>query len=253
MIKTEDEIKKMREGGKILGYILNHLSEMVAPGIGTEDLEKEAVKMLDSYKLKPSFKGYTIEGHPPYPTVLCTSINDEVVHSPSLPNKILNNGDIISIDMGLVYEGMFLDSALTVPVGSIDDDLEKLLQTTRNSLYKAIDIIKNGTTIGDIGYVIEKEVEDNGFKVVKELVGHGVGKKIHEPPSIPNFGEKGSGMKLKTGMTIAIEPMVNMKDWRVVFYDNEWRVTTYDKMPSAHFEHTILVLDGSCEVLTEYK
>ncbi len=251
MKKTEDEIKRMREGGRILAYILNYLSQKADVGVSTEYLEEEAEKLLEKYQAKPAFKGYKIEGYPPYPTILCTSINDEVVHAPSLPGRYLKDGDILSIDMGLVYEGMYVDSAVTVGVGTVSPEHQKLIDVTRQSLEEAVKIIKSGIHTGDIGYTIEQYVSRYGFSVVKELVGHGVGRSVHEPPQIPNFGSKNTGVRLESGDTIAVEPMVNIGDWKVKFQEGVWTVKTYDGKYSAHFEHTILVLDDSCEVLTQ--
>ncbi len=209
-IKTEKEIQIMREGGKILAEILNKLKESVKPGITTNDLEKLARELVSSYGVEGSFLG-----HEGYPAVLCTSVNDEIVHA--LPSeRVLKNGDLLKIDMGVLHEGFNTDSALTLVVGGRGDNLKnKLIQTTREALEIGISKAKVSNTLGDIGASIQKHIEDNGFNVVRDLVGHGIGRGLHEPPQVLNYGKAGSGDKLISGMVIAIEPMVVTGKWAI--------------------------------------
>jgi methionyl aminopeptidase len=250
MIKTAKEIASMRAGGRHLARILQHLAAQVKPDISTEHLNKLAEQMIDKIGAKPSFTGITASGMPPFPCALCTSVNEEIVHTPAIPDRILKDNDIVGLDLGLIFQGLCLDAALTVPVGKISQQAKKLINVTRKALVKAIKQVKPNNTTGDIGAAIEKYVTKHGFGVVKELVGHGIGRSVHEPPAVPNYGKAGQGTKLATGMTLAIEPMVTIGSARVKFYKNSWRTTTTDNSLSAHFEHTVLVSDKGHEVLT---
>jgi methionyl aminopeptidase len=248
IIKNEAQIKQMRIGGTILARILNMAGKMVKPGIGTAELDEFIEREIRLAGGFPIFKGY--HG---FPTALCASINDEVVHAPAKPNRVLNEGDIIGLDVGMRYpakNGMVVDSALTVPVGKISKQAKKLISVSENALNLAIKKIKPGIKLGDISNAIQVEVEKNGFNVVRDLVGHGVGEKLHEEPQIPNYGLAGTGPVLEKGMTLAIEPMINEGDFVVVEDRKSGVFKTADGSFSSHFEHTILVTEKGCEVLT---
>jgi len=253
MIKTEQEIQAMREGGKLLGEILKALAKEVKPGVSTESLNTHAENMIAKAGSLPAFKGYSMSGLPPYPCALCVSVNEEVVHGLAVPDRIVKEGDIVGLDLGLIFQEMYLDSALTVAVGSISEKAQRLMDVTKESLDLAIKQVKPGNTTGDIGFAVLEFVEKEGLSVIRELVGHGVGKAVHEPPQIPNYGSKGSGELLAPGMTIAIEPMVALGDWRLKFSTKDWPIVTKDGSWSAHFEHTVLVTDKGYEVLTVRK
>lgn len=259
IIKTEEEIAIMREGGNILAIILSKLKGMVKPGISTEDLEKEANRLILSAGGRPAFKGYKAGGNArPFPTTLCTSINDEVVHGPALPGRVLKEGDIIGIDIGMQFPakgGMFTDMAITVPVGKVDEKTLSLLEATKKSLDLAIFKVRAGAEIREIGMAIQGYVEPRGYSVVRDLVGHGVGKEVHESPQVPNFEIPKRSMDnivLKSGMTIAIEPMINMGKYQVKNGRDGFSVLTADGSLSAHFEHTVAVTDDGCEVITSF-
>jgi len=242
--KTKEEIQKLKAGGKILAFILHELALMAKPGASLLDLEKKADQLMKEKNVQPSFKDY--KG---YPAILCTSVNHEVVHCPPR-DYFLKSGDILSIDCGLKYQGLYTDSALTVGVGKISASAKKLINTTRDALFLGIKQVKPGNTIGDISCVIQEFVEKKGFSVVKSLVGHGVGYEVHEEPRIPNYGKPKTGPILREGMVICIEPMVNIGKSEVEFAKNGWRVTTRDASLSAHFEHTIAVTKNGSEILT---
>lgn len=244
-IKTQEEIRKLRAGGKILAFILRELASMAKPGVSLLDIEKMADLLMKEREVQPSFKNYN-----GYPAILCTSVNHEVVHCPPR-DYFLKNGDVLSIDCGIKYQGLYTDSALTVGVGKISAPAKKLINTTREALHLGIKQVKPGNMIGDISHAIQEFVEKNGFSVVKSLVGHGVGYEVHEEPRIPNYGKPKTGPVLKEGMVICIEPMVNIGGSEVEFAKNGWRVTTRDASLSAHFEHTMAVTKNGVEILTE--
>jgi len=244
-IKTAEDIKKLKAGGRILSLVLDDLSQMAKPGVSLLDLEKRAEKLIQQKGAKPAFKGY--QG---YPAILCTSVNEEVVHCPPTSRK-LKTGDILSIDCGVQYQGLYTDSARTIAIGSINDAARNLLNITATSLHLAMHYIKEGNTIGDIGAAIQEYVEFHDLFVVKSLVGHGVGYKVHEDPKIPNYGKAKTGPLLKAGMVICVEPMVNIGTSEIKFHTDGWRVTTKDKSLSAHFEHTILVKENGAEIITK--
>jgi methionyl aminopeptidase len=260
IIKTKAEIAIIKQGGKILAAILKKLADNVKPGATTGELEQLAVSLIKEAGGRPSFKGYkTMLDAKAYPTALCTSINNEVVHAPALPSRQLKNGDIISIDVGMEYpfgedmHGYFTDMAITVPVGKVSEEAKSLVNVTRNSLMLAIKMVKPGNTLNDIGNAVQSEVEANGFSVVRDLVGHGVGTAVHEDPQIPNFRIVGAGFDnvvLKPGMVIAIEPMVNIGSPRVKNLRDGLTIATADGSLSAHFEHTIAVTEEGYEILT---
>ncbi|MBI2415720.1 MAG: type I methionyl aminopeptidase [Candidatus Kerfeldbacteria bacterium] len=243
---SADEQVALRASGAILGRVMNELVALVRPGIRLLDLEIAADRLITEAGAVSAFKGY--KG---YVNVLCTSVNEEVVHCPPSA-RLLQDGDIISIDNGVVYQGMYSDCAVTVPVGTISTAAQRLLQVTRDALYvEAIKMLKPGNTIGDIGQAVQRFVERAGLSVVRSLVGHGIGHHLHEEPSIPNYGTAGRGAKLVPGMAIAIEPMVNIGGAEVEFMDDGWRVVTADGSLSAHFEHTFLITNDGYELITK--
>lgn len=251
MIKTPEEIAILREGGKILACILHKVKDAVLAGVTTMYLNGLAEKLVREQGAIPSFLNYTPEGaRKPYPGTLCVSVNDEVVHG--IPSeRALLVGDIVDIDLGLEYKGLFVDMAITVPVGEVDDLAKKLLHATKEALFAGIQEARAGNTLGDIGYAIEKQVKKYGFTVVEELGGHGVGHSPHEEPHIANYGKRGSGMRLKAGMVLAIEPIVNEGTRFVRILSDGYTFVTRDHKRSAQFEHTILVTDGDAEILTK--
>ncbi len=250
IIKTPEEIKKMKEGGKILASILKQVSNSVKVGITTKELDSIAYEMIIKANCKPAFLGYKPNSaDTPYPATLITSINSEVVHG--IPkDKILKNGDIISLDLGLNYQGVFLDHAITIGVGDINKKDKELIYVTQNALNEAIQCIKPGSTVGDIGYAIESYIKPYKFGIVRVLSGHGVGREIHEDPYIPNYGKKGKGAKLVPGMAIAIEPMITLGSEDVVLMQDGYTLKTIDNSKSAHFEHTVLITENGAEILT---
>lgn len=248
-IKTKKEVDLIRESCKIVARTLQLLKNYVKPGITTLELDKIAEDFILSNNAKAAFKGYSQAGSFRFPGSICASVEEAVVHG--IPGqKVLNNGEIISLDVGVFKNGYYGDAALTVPVGSVSEEKQKLLDVTEKSLYLGIDEAKENNRLHDISGTIQEYVEENGFSVVRELCGHGVGKFLHEDPSVPNFGKKGTGIKLRNGMTIAIEPMVNAGKSKVHTGDDGWTVLTADGSPSAHFEHTILITNGKPEILT---
>ncbi len=252
IIKTPEEIEIMREGGKRLAEVLNKVKAKVRPGISTKELDDYAFRLVKEMGDRPAFLNYQADGAGrPYPASLCVSVEDEVVHGIPKTGRILKEGDIVSLDFGIVHRGLFTDSAITVPVGSISPAKEKLLRATEEALYVGIDAARGGKKVGDIGYAIESFVKTYKYGIVDILSGHGVGRELHEDPYVPNFGRKGTGELLKPGQTLAIEPMLNMGVKEVIFDDDGWTFRTADGKPSAHFEHTILITDGDPEILTK--
>lgn len=244
-LKTPKEIQIMREGGAILAAILKEVGSVVQPGISTQYLNKVAQALLDKFKVKPAFLGY--EG---FPAVLCTCVNQEIVHS--VPSKyILKEGDILSLDLGVKYKGFFTDMAITLPVGKIDFEKARLLKVTKKALKLGIKKAKEGNTVGDIGNTIQRYVESQNFNVVRELCGHGIGRDLHEEPKIPNFGKRGKGEIIKAGMVFCIEPMVTMGDWHLKKSKDGFGFETKDGSLSAHFEHTVAVTKEGPEILTK--
>ncbi len=250
IIKTKEEIEILREGGHRLASVLKKVAAKVAPGISTYELDQYAHKLIKELGDEPAFLGYKPEGQKfPYPATLCTSVNDEVVHGIPNKNKILKEGDIVSLDLGLKHKGMFTDHAVTVAVGKINSNSQKLLIDTKEALEVGIANARAGKTVGDIGYAIEKFVNKK-YGIVRDLAGHGVGKKIHEDPFVPNFGKPGKGERLVPGMVIAIEPMLNLGGANVVTMPDGYTIKTADGSRSAHFEHTILITEDNAEILT---
>jgi len=234
----------MREAGRIVAAVLEVLKLQVRPGMKTEELDVIAAREVERLGAKPSFKGYR-----GFPATLCVSVNDEIVHG--IPGKrVLQEGDIVSLDFGAIFKGFQGDAALTVGVGSISPEAQQLVETTEGALKAGIAAARPGARLGDISSTIQQYAESRGYSVVREYTGHGIGRQMHEEPQIPNFGLPGQGPVLKKGMTLALEPMVNIGDWHTRVGDNNWTVSTIDGSLSAHFEHTIAVTDGEPEVLT---
>lgn len=236
----------MRKAGQVVREVLELVRSLVKPGVTTLDLEKAAEARTKELGARPAFKGY--HG---YPCVLCTSVNAEVVHGIPSAKRVLKDGDIVSVDFGAFVDGFCGDSAITVPVGTVSAETAKLLAVTEQSLYAAIDVVKPGATLGDVGWAVQEVVEAAGFSVVRDFVGHGIGSAMHEDPQVPNFGDRGRGMKLKAGMVIAIEPMVNAGKHEVVVLKDGWTAVAEDGSMSAHFEHTVAVTATGARILTE--
>ena len=268
--KTEEEIKILRQGGRILAEILNEIAKQVKPGVTTEDLEKTALNLMKEVGGKPSFKGLSMYNRKRFPTALCTSINDEIVHAPALPARELKLGDIVGIDIGMEYPlgnkkksnvynkfskkgGYFSDMAVTLPVGEVSKDIIKLIETTKESLYAGIKEAKVGGRLNDIGRAIQKCAENQGFTVVRELVGHGVGHEVHEDPQVLNYAVKNGGednIELIPGIVLAIEPMVNIGGWQAREAPDGFTIVTRDGSLSAHFEHSVAITKDGPLVLT---
>lgn len=237
----------MRRSGRIVRQVLEHLRGIVAPGVSTMDLERAAEEKMKELGAKPAFKGYY-----DYPCVLCTSINEEIVHGIPSAKRVLKAGDIVSIDCGVVLDGYYGDAAITVPVGdSVSPELKKLLEVTEASLYRGIEAARVGNSVGDVGAAVQELVEANGFSVVREFVGHGIGTRLHEEPQVPNYGTRGHGTRLREGMVIAIEPMVNSGKAETRVLEDKWTAVTADGSFSAHFEHCVAVTRDGPVILTQ--
>jgi len=250
IIKTKKQIEGIREGGKILARVLDKVAKKVAPGVSAYEIDKYAYDLIKKEGGIPAFLNYRPEGAPEaFPASICISVNNEIVHSIPTKTKVFKEGDIVSLDLGLKYKGLFTDHAVTVPVGKISKKDERLLSDTKKALEIGIWAARGGATVGDIGNAIESFV-NRKYGIVRELSGHGVGVKIHEDPYIPNYGKKGKGQKLIPGMIIAIEPMLNIGKDDIVGADDNWTIKTADGTRSAHFEHTILITEGDAEILT---
>lgn len=248
-IKSRREIERMREIGHLTAEILLELRERAQAGVTTRELDEIAAKALEKRGLNSPFLGYAPGGVAPYPAVLCASVNEEIVHGIPGPRE-LRDGDIISLDFGVESGGWHGDSAVTIAVGEIDDEAKRLIETTRDALEKGIDQMVPGARLSDIGHAVQVRAEREGYGVVRQFVGHGIGREMHEPPQVPNYGRPGRGPRLRAGMVFAIEPMVNVGSPRVRVLDDEWTAVTEDGSLSAHFEHTVLITDDGPEVLT---
>jgi len=237
----------IRESAEILSKAHGEVAKYVKPGVDTNRLDTVAEEFIRDHGGEPSFKGYN-----GFPASLCISVNENVVHGfPS--DRELESGDIISVDCGVFYKGFHSDCAYTYPIGDVDEKVEALLRATKESLYKGIEQAVAGNRTGDIGYAVQNFVEEQGYSVVRELVGHGLGRNLHESPEVPNYGKRGRGTKLKKGMVIAIEPMINLGTKSIVQEADGWTIRTQDRMPSAHFEHTVVIGEGKTEVVTTHK
>lgn len=252
ILKTKKEIADLREGGKILASVHSALVKHVKIGVSTKDLDNIAIELIKKAGGEPAFLNYKPEGvSTPFPATLCVSVNNEIVHGIPKENKILKDGDIVSLDLGVKYKGLFTDAAITVPVGKISKADKKLLDVTKEALNVGIEQARVGNTVGDIGYAIEKYIKPYKYGIVKDLSGHGVGKYIHEDPYIPNYGKAGKGEKLTEGMVIAIEPMINAGTSRISVDRDGWTINTADASRSAHFEHTVAITKNGPIILTE--
>lgn len=244
--KTAEEIEKMRRPNKVVAEILLEIRNLIKPGVSTEELDRFAESVITKRGGRPAFKGYR-----DYPATLCTSINEQVVHGIPSPNVKLREGDVISIDVGVECDGWFGDAARTFPVGKINPDDEKLLRITRECLESAVKVIEKSRRLSDIGYAVQTHAESNGFSVVRDYVGHGIGRQMHESPQIPNYGNPGRGPHLRPGMVLAVEPMINAGSWETEVREDGWTVVTADGKKSAHFENTIAVTDNGPDILSE--
>jgi methionyl aminopeptidase len=245
ILKLPEEIEKARASNQIVAEVLSKLRDKVKPGVTTRELDKFAEEIAEKRGAKPAFKGYR-----GYPYSLCTSVNEEVVHG--MPSaRILKEGDIVGLDFGVYYKGFFGDATITLPVGEIALSALKLLEVTEQSLYCGIEQARDGNRLGDISAAVQLTVEAAGFSVVRDFVGHGIGRNLHEDPQIPNFGKKGRGIELKSGMILAIEPMVNQGDYKVNILPDGWTVVTKDGKLSAHFEHSIAITDNGPDILSK--
>ena len=246
ILKSQQEIAKMSVAGRIVAEALDGLKNIVRPGVTTLELDKFTEEFLIKKGARSAFKGYR-----DYPATICASINNQVVHGIPSEKVVLNEGDIISIDIGAVIDGFCGDAAITLPVGNISPDADRLLKITEMSLYEGIKMAVAGRRLSDISNAVQCCVEENGYSVVRDFVGHGIGQSLHEEPQIPNFGRQGQGPRLKSGMTLAIEPMVNMGRYEIQILGDNWTAVTKDGSLSAHFEHTIVVTDNAPEILTK--
>jgi methionyl aminopeptidase len=247
-IKNAKEIEKMRQSCRTASEILDRVSELIRPGVSTKEVDEAAADFMNEAKVKSAFLGYRL-GHRVFPGNICISLNDEVVHGIGSQRRI-QYGDIVKLDIGVIQDGWVGDTAQTIPVGVVDERTDQLLRVTEKALELAINVAAEGRRLGDICAEIEDEASQNRFSVVREFVGHGVGRKLHEEPQIPNYGRRGSGPKLKSGMTLAIEPMINIGGADVRLLDDGWTVRTADGTRSAHFEHTVLITKDGPEILT---
>jgi len=245
ILKLPDEIERARASNRVVAEVLNRLTEKVKPGVRTRDLEKIAEKIAEKRGAKPAFKGYR-----GYPHSLCISVNEVVVHG--MPSeRLLKEGDIVGLDFGAYYQGFFGDATITLPVGKVSEKALRLMQVTEQSLYAAIAQTVEGNRLGDISSAVQSVVEGAGYSVVRDFVGHGIGKNLHEEPQIPNFGKKGRGIELKNGMILAIEPMVNEGKYEVQVLPDGWTVVTKDGSLSAHFEHSVAITDNGPDILSK--
>lgn len=243
----------MREANQLVGQTLAELFKHIRPGVTTLQLDKIAEEFIRDHGAVPTFKGFPNPHGNPFPASICTSVNECVVHGVPSDKQILKEGDIISIDCGTLLNGFCGDSAYTFCVGEVSDEVKRLLRTTKDSLYKGIETAVAGKKVGDIGYTIQTFCEDNGYGVVRELTGHGIGHEMHEEPPVPNYGRRGNGPTLKNGMCIAIEPMITMGDRKIGLMPDKWSIITLDRKPAAHFEHTIAVRKGKSEILSSFE
>ncbi len=246
-IKTEEEVEIQRKSSLLVGKTLAEIAKVIEPGVATIELDRIAETFIRDNGAVPGFKGYG-----GFPATLCISVNSEVVHG--IPGKtILKDGDIVSVDCGTLMNGFYGDSAYTFAVGEVDDEILLLLERTKKSLYLGIEQAIVGKRVGDIGYAIQNYVESFNYSVVRDLVGHGVGRNLHEKPEVPNYGRRGSGIKLKSGMCLAIEPMINLGVKNVIQDQDGWTIRTADSKPSAHFEHDIVVRDGKADIMSTFE
>lgn len=252
-LKTEDEIELMRRANQLVGKTLGELAKHIKPGVTTLQLDKIAEEFIRDNGAVPTFKGFPNPYGGPFPASICTSVNDVVVHGVPDDKTVLREGDIISVDCGTVLDGFNGDSCYTFCVGEVSDDVKKLLTATKNALYLGIENAVAGKRIGDIGSAVQDYCEERGYGVVRELTGHGIGRDMHEDPQVPNYGRRGNGALLKSGMCIAIEPMITMGDRAVYMMPDRWTIRTRDGKPAAHFEHTVAVRKGKADILSSFE
>ncbi len=246
-LKTEKELQIMKRAGEVTARILSELKSAVAPGVSSKDLDVIAEKLCKEFKVKPAFKGYS-----GFPATVCVSVNDQVVHGIPSGKTVFKEGDIVGIDFGVIHDGYYGDSAVTVPVGKVSKEAQELIDVTRECLMEGIKQAVIGNRLFDISHQIQKYVENRGFSVVREFVGHGIGRNLHEEPQVPNFGPKGKGVPLKEGMVIAIEPMINSGSHLVKIESDGWTAVTVDGSLSAHFEHTVAITKNGPQILTTF-
>lgn len=251
-LKTEDEIELMRKANQLVGNTLGEICKHIKPGVTTLQLDRIAESFIRDNGGVPTFKNYPNPFGGPFPASICTSVNDVVVHGIPDEKTVLRDGDIISVDCGALLDGFNGDSCYTFCVGEVSAEIKKLLQVTKRSLYLGIENATAGKHLGDIGYAVQTYCESNGYGVVRELTGHGIGREMHEDPSVPNYGSSGSGVMLKTGMCIAIEPMITMGSRNICMMPDRWTIKTCDGKPAAHFEHTVAVYRGKAEILSSF-
>ena len=244
-IKTPAEIALMRESGRITKNVLELIGREIKAGMTTKDLDAIAYDYIKSCGAYPSFLGYS-----GYPASICASVDDMVVHGIPSDDVVIKEGQLVSIDVGVIYNDWQGDAARTFMIGDVSEQKKKLVKVTEECFFRAIEHLKDGTPLGDIGYAVQSHAEANGFSVVRALVGHGIGMDMHEDPSVPNYGKKGTGIRLKSGMTIAIEPMINLGTYQVDFMADGWGVRTKDRQPSAHYENTVAITEHGVEILT---
>jgi methionyl aminopeptidase len=246
-LKSEREISKIQKACRVVAEILQVLLEEAAPGMSTDDLDKRAAKLIDEKGAQPAFKGYN-----GFPKVLCASVNEEVVHG--IPDKrVLKEGDIVGLDFGVIVDGWYGDSAVTVPIGVVSPAAKKLMKVTEECLYKGIEAATPGNRLGDLGFAVQAHAEEHGYGVVRDFVGHGIGRALHEEPQVPNFGKKGAGILIEEGMVLAIEPMITVGSYKVKVLKNNWTAVTTDGSLAAHFEHTIAVTKKGPVILSDRK
>lgn len=245
VLKSAREIALIRAGGRILAEVMAHLGKMVKPGVSTLEVDREVEELIAARGARPAFKGYR-----GFPATVCTSIDEEVVHGIPSAVRRVKEGDIISLDLGCVVNGYYADCAVTLAVGEVAPRVQELLDTTRESLYRAIAECRPGRRLGDVSCAVQRHVESHGFSVIRAFVGHGIGRELHEDPQIPNFGEPNRGPELKPGMVLAIEPMATMGSWEVQILDDRWTAVTEDRSWAAHFEHTVAVTETEPDILT---
>lgn len=251
-LKTEDEIELMRRANQLVGMTLGELAKHIKPGVTTLQLDRIAEEFIRDHGAIPTFKNFPNPFGGPFPASICTSVNDVVVHGIPSDKTVLREGDIVSIDCGTLLDGYNGDSCYTFAVGEVAEEVQRLLQTTKESLYKGIEQAVAGNHIGDIGAAVQEHCEQAGYGVVREVTGHGIGRQMHEDPPVPNYGQRGNGVLLKAGMCIAIEPMITMGDRRVWLDADRWTIRTRDGKPAAHFEHTVAIRRGKAEILSSF-
>ena len=252
-LKTEDEIELMRQASLLVGKTLGELAKHIKPGVTTLQLDKTADEFIRDNGAKPAFKGFPNPFGEPFPSSICTSVNDVIVHGIPDNKTVLRDGDVISIDCGTVFDGYCGDSCYTFCVGEVSSEIKRLLKTTKDSLYLGIEAAVAGKHLGDIGNAIQEHCENNGYGIVRELTGHGIGRDMHEEPQVPNYGNRNEGLMLKNGMCIAVEPMVTMGNRLIWLMPDKWTVRTRDGKPAAHFEHTVAVRRGKAEILSSFE